>query len=267
MSVRTTVISHFYNEEDYLPIWLRRHARLFDHGILIDYHSTDRSREIIRDLVPAWEVVSTSNNSFETHAIDREVMEVERRVEGWKVALNVTEFLITDDLKAVIGAFEKEHPAFQGFVASGCLILESPEQKDQQTTLQDRIWEQYHFGVAPSDPHGIDPIPIQRARLIHKARDGCYGPGRHTNGVSSLVRPLYLFWYGWCPLRLKKSRNGQMRSRIPPENLSRGWGSHHVLDDNQIEATWRSWVKLGHNLLDGSHPELNATVERLKGAG
>ena len=36
---RLTVICHFRNEEVLLPFWLRHHALLFDHGILIDYGS------------------------------------------------------------------------------------------------------------------------------------------------------------------------------------------------------------------------------------
>ena len=45
------VISHFFDEEFMLPWWLRHHRELFDHGILIDYASTDRSVEICRELV------------------------------------------------------------------------------------------------------------------------------------------------------------------------------------------------------------------------
>jgi hypothetical protein len=266
MPVRTTVICHFYNEEDYLPAWLKHHGRLFDHGVLIDYRSTDRSREISRDLVPGWEVRTTRNDRFESYAIDREVMDVERGVGGWKVALNATEFLVTDDLKREIAAFEGAHPDRQGFVTTGCLILESPEQKDIAAPLRDRIWEQYHFGlveVVPNQPH---PFWIQRARLVHKAPDGRYDPGRHTNGVSSLLWPLHLFWYGWCPLSLKKKRNEATRPTIPPENLQLGWGGHHVLDDGQVEDFWRSSVGFCHDLLDGQHPGLNAAFARLAAA-
>ena len=44
-----TVLCHFYNEEWILPFWLKHHREIFDHGIMIDYNSTDRSVEIIRD--------------------------------------------------------------------------------------------------------------------------------------------------------------------------------------------------------------------------
>lgn len=264
MGISTTVICHFFNEEVYLPVWLRHHVRLFDHGILIDYRSTDCSREIIRDLAPHWKIVTTANAMFETYAIDREVMEYERSVEGWKTALNVTEFLITDNLHGEIETFAKEHPSQQGFTTTGCLIMESPGEKDKSTSLEDRIWEQFHFGRVQTSPQHVDPIPIQRNRLIHKAGDGRYGPGRHANGIAHIIRPLYLFWYAWCPLRLKKLRNAQTRSRIPQENLRLGWGSHHVLDPENVEQVWRSYVPHCYDLLDGRQPELNAAVERLR---
>jgi hypothetical protein len=45
-----TVISHFYNEEYMLPWWLKHHRQYFDHGILIDYGSTDKSLDIIKKI-------------------------------------------------------------------------------------------------------------------------------------------------------------------------------------------------------------------------
>ena len=47
--ITTTVISHFYNEEYLLPWWLAHHTKLFDHGILINKGSTDRSVEICKN--------------------------------------------------------------------------------------------------------------------------------------------------------------------------------------------------------------------------
>jgi hypothetical protein len=264
MNIKTTVICHFFNEEVYLPIWLRHHTKLFDHGIMIDYHSTDRSREIIRQIAPTWDIVSTKNEMFETVAIDREVMEIERGVEGWKTALNATEFLVTHDLKGVIEQFLQTHPSQHGFVTRGCLIIESPDQKDKSATLEDKIWEQFHFGIAQNTLEDTQPVLIQRARLVHRSSDGRYGPGRHTNGISQIIWPLHLFWYGWCPLSLKKVRNRITRPKIPQENLGLGWGTHHVFDDCQIDATWRSYVPFCYDLLGGQHPELNAAVEKLR---
>src|SRR5688572_26886033 len=91
---RLSVICHFRNEEVYLPYWLRHHRCLFDHGILIDYGSTDHSLEIIRALVPSWEVRPSRNHQFHSVAIDTEVMDIEIQISGWKMCLNVTEFVM-----------------------------------------------------------------------------------------------------------------------------------------------------------------------------
>ena len=88
-----TVISHFYNEEHLLPWWLNHHKQIFDHGIMIDYHSTDRSMEIIREICPDWELRYTRNKYFDSTPIDQEVMDIEKKLEGWRMCLNTTEFL------------------------------------------------------------------------------------------------------------------------------------------------------------------------------
>ena len=52
IKITRTVISHFYNEEYLLPWWLMHHTKIFDHGILINRGSTDRSVEICKLFAP-----------------------------------------------------------------------------------------------------------------------------------------------------------------------------------------------------------------------
>jgi hypothetical protein len=61
---------------------------------MIDYHSTDKSVEIIKELCPTWEIRTTKNEMFDAHLVDKEVMEIEDTLFGFKIALNVTEFII-----------------------------------------------------------------------------------------------------------------------------------------------------------------------------
>jgi hypothetical protein len=91
-----TIISHFYNEEYLLPWWLKHHKQFFDHGIMIDYHSTDNSVNIIKEICPTWEIVESKNLFFDSSDIDREVEEIEKRINGWRIVLNTTEFLVGD---------------------------------------------------------------------------------------------------------------------------------------------------------------------------
>ena len=77
--MKKTIISHFYNEEYLLPFWLKHHSKMFDHGILIDYNSTDRSVDIIREICPTWEIIDSRNELFDAVLIDKEVEDIETR--------------------------------------------------------------------------------------------------------------------------------------------------------------------------------------------
>ncbi len=75
------------------------HTKLFDHGILINKGSTDRSVEICKKFAPHWEVRDSVNPEFDAYATDHEVMRIEQEVQGWKMILNTTEFLCVQDKK------------------------------------------------------------------------------------------------------------------------------------------------------------------------
>ena len=94
--MKKTLISHFYNEEFLLPWWLKHHKQIFDHGVMIDYHSTDRSVEIIKEICPTWTIITSRNPDFQADTIDTEVNDIESQIDGWKICLNVTEQLIGD---------------------------------------------------------------------------------------------------------------------------------------------------------------------------
>jgi hypothetical protein len=73
--------------------------------------------------------------------------------------------------------------------------------------------------------------------------------------------PLYLFWYGWCPLELKLQRNKSTKPMVP----SSDWGSHHVRSEEEIRVIWRDkYLPRCFDLLDGRYPALNGMVDRLK---
>src|SRR5262249_40719925 len=140
----------------------------------------------------------------------------------------------------------------------GFIIQDTPEQVGMPLTAAD-LWEQRHFGCHEPDPfHGV----TDRRRLLHKAPHGAYRIGRHNNGVSCIEDPpLYLFWYGWCPLELKLRRNKSTKPMVAAAD----WGSHHVLSDEAIIEIWKNkYLPPCYDPLDGRWPTLNDTVERLK---
>ena len=94
--MRKTIITHFFNEEYLLPWWLNHHKQYFDHGILINYASTDRSVEIIKEICPDWTIIDSRNSEFDAKLADDEVSDIESTIPGWKICLNTTEFLVGD---------------------------------------------------------------------------------------------------------------------------------------------------------------------------
>ena len=98
-STKLTVISHIFDEEYLLPFWLEYHSQIFDHGIIIDYCSTDNSLEIIKRFCPTWEIVKTKNlnqdgtPNFQADLIYTEIAEIEKNIEGLRIVLNTSEFL------------------------------------------------------------------------------------------------------------------------------------------------------------------------------
>ena len=144
--MRSIVISHFFNEEYLLPWWLSHHRALFDHGVLIDYHSTDRSVEICRDLVPRWDVVTSENSHFSGILCDFEVMKHEQRfADCWKIALNTTEFLVApklEEMQRLVLAND-----MTGIRLPGAIMVDgapgNPPDRDRPLTEQKRtgIWE------------------------------------------------------------------------------------------------------------------------------
>ena len=80
-----------------LPWWIDHHKKLFDHGIMINYASTDNSVEICKQMCPPhWKIVDSINgNVFDPYTNDLEVKAYENMVDGFKITLTVGEFLFT----------------------------------------------------------------------------------------------------------------------------------------------------------------------------
>ena len=74
--MKPTLVSHFYNEDYLMPWWLEHHKDMFDHGIMIDYSSTDNSVDIIKEICPHWEIRQSRNQFFGAREIDAEVEDI-----------------------------------------------------------------------------------------------------------------------------------------------------------------------------------------------
>jgi hypothetical protein len=187
MAQTLTVISHIRNEEALLVLWLRHHRTIFDHGIIIDYKSNDRSLAIVRELCPSWDIITTRNLwpdgrvRYNADLVDAEVKAIECTLDGFKMALNTTEFLVvtTDN--------------FAASLVSGTVY---------------RSVGHYLYGRAPSNPTTLLElldvvscavrVPITdagRDRAIHDLKPAPYNRGRHSLRCTTEHHPqAYLFY-------------------------------------------------------------------------
>lgn len=247
--MKATVICHFYNEEKLLPHWLRLHTRHFDHGVMIDYDSTDRSVEIIRDMAPTWTLVKTANNCFDSHSCDEEVIAIETMTEGWKIALNVTEFLLIDDLRQYLAYLEKNQPYLLGVLTEAIVPYDRPSERP--TELQDNVppWRQKDWGIVGSIAARFGR-EILKSRLLHRATHGMYSVGRHRTKLSPVAfdENLFLFSLTLGLPDWKIQRNRTMATRISERDVPKHGG--HVWSDEETERQYQEDLKHCVNLLD-----------------
>jgi Glycosyl transferase family 2 len=236
-----TVICHFYNEEFLLPWWLTHHKKVFDHGIMIDYHSTDRSMEIIREICPDWEIRYTRNKFFDSLPVDEEVSNVEKILGGWRMCLNVTEFLygntdhfvdLPDPTQYFVGNYvfvDMEDPA------RGQTILDHRHPLHQQ-----RYWGYDEFRNTGESRSG--GIMGRMSRSIHNypmtyTGGRHWGSGEKAETCKASFSDLAIFYYGWCdlsPAGLKR------KTQIAGKIQEAGTVHHH--SENEF-ATWGRELK------------------------
>jgi hypothetical protein len=203
-SKKVTVLTNIYNEEYMLPCWLEYHKNIFDHGIVIDWDSTDRSCEIIKRICPRWEIRRTNNlvngiPHWETIAADKEIMEIEKTVSGYKIFLNVTEWLITNKPIKQILDFNSKNKCYPLHVLTPIRAIENYTPPDAK-----------HF-IACFRGKLIPVIQKRFFRYIFNRSCGEYKVGRHFTNVPTdldsidwknykpLHNGMYIVWCGFFP--------------------------------------------------------------------
>ena len=209
-----TVITHFYNEEYLLPWWINHHKKLFDYGIMINYNSTDRSVEICKKLCPPnWKIVDTVNHYFDAKSNDAEVKMYENTVEGFKMALTTTEFLLVPNSLDHLANFMTSKSINYVGTVGVCMVDTSP---DDMPTYDRSLIEQKHNGMIKGyhnpdiknclqmAPNSYDPYYIIYGRYFHNKPFGNYLDGRHyLNNVGDdkifLCPEIYILKYKFAP--------------------------------------------------------------------
>lgn len=211
--MKITVLTNIYNEEYLLPFWLEHHKKIFDHGIVIDYNSTDASVEIVKRICPSWTIMTTRNKFFEAVEIDKEFMDIENSIDGYKIILNTTEFLVGADIKKHLTDMKNCYHPIQ------CLTAISTKEPMYPKNLKELF-------------EGIDNVELHLRfmRALHSYNNGEYGVGRHnvTKNVTSYL-PAYVIWFGFYPWNEHIiQRKLQIKNKVPDSDIKVGFGIHHL---------------------------------------
>lgn len=237
-----TVICHTYNEQYLLKWWLPHHAAIADHGIIIDYASTDDTVALVHQYAPDWEVIQSRNSCFRATDCDNEVMDVERGIDGWKICLTATEFVV-GDITALT-----DNLAIQGYAATALRPVAMVDLKERMSVIgeQPPLTELCHTGYMDG---WIVPY---KSRILHCHKDGDYNVGRHsTNHSHVLWHPdgALLKWYGFAPYTKElRQRKLQIQTRMPDDDIQAGRGFQHILDDDKLRLMWQSEVAVSGDL-------------------
>jgi hypothetical protein len=239
--LKTTLLSHIFNEEHLLPFWLNHHKNMFDEIIIVDYNSTDKSIEICKSICPNCVILNSRNEYFGAIDIDKEIMDIENETEGIKIVLNTTEFLLCEtSVKDIfidvtspisysincISPYSKK-----AYNINNCYELFS-------NLLNNDIVYHYDRGF----------------RQIHTFPNGNYHCGRHgTYNHSVQTNKAYIIWFGYYPMSndLLK-RKLQIQQKIPQSDKDSRLGFQHLYDINELYRINQEKSNTGVSLKDNN---------------
>lgn len=246
-----TVICHFYNEEYLLPYWLAHHSKIFTNGIMIDYHSTDKSVEIFKEICPNWTIVTSKNEMFYAQGCDTEVREYEKEIDGYKIALNVTEFLIGDINKLISENNEQYIIPCYPMIDSLSTEFEELEYSYKDKPL---VYQRLHgidFAKSPT------LFAIRKARSLHRV-PVAYSTGRHFGTYNTTDAAI--LWYGYSPFTEGLiERKLQIQTRLPAEDRAKGFGVEHYVDRSQLINNFRYFQQFAEDLSEKLEPLIEKT--------
>jgi len=248
------LISHVFNESYLLPSWIKHHREMFDRAVIIDYASTDGTVDVVKKYAPStWKVVSSRNSEFNAEECDREVMEIEESLTGWKIALNATEFLVFPEMRNVLKNLEARSK--NAVRISGYTMVDPSDLHHEALDIEESVWSKYHFGI-PEHEIGLTYPPSETSkvvgRLLHSNKTGQYLIGRHAwhKDDGELPRSVAsILWYGFSPWSPQLvSRKTQIRSRVPKNDLLAGRGTHHYDRIDLIDKLRHKYMELSYDL-------------------
>lgn len=260
-----TVMSHIYNEEYLLPFWLEYHKKIFTNGIIIDYCSTDETCNIIRQICPHWKIIKTINTNvdgspnFSARLIDDEVIEIEKNISGFKIALNVTEWLLLSNSPKSFTDYLKPNNCYL-FQAYQCM---SEKINYHPTSAVDFLAE---ITKVKNSSH------FRGVRILHDRNGLDYTLGRHHRiGVDNNVNcdEGIILWTGFYPFNEEiLKRKLQIGKNIPQTDVVRRLGFQHMMNREEMISQFKNDIKImkdiNHSSVRVVKKIINNVIEILK---
>lgn len=242
-----TILSHFYNEEYLLPYWLNHHKKYFDHGIMIDYGSTDSSCDIIKEICPNWQIVKTKLEYFYAPLVDFEVCEYEKNIDGFRICLNTTEFLFGD--YEILNNTEERK---QYLIGSHFMV---DNHNVEFTDIKENLFKERQFGIKSTDM-----FCLRSARSLHNFYidyPSVTGPGRHFRPIGTdphstkidenlLSKNFFILWYGFSPFNEDIiKRKLQIQTKHHPNGQ---WTGGHNINRDQLIRNFKEYQNIATDL-------------------
>jgi hypothetical protein len=194
--------------------------------------------------------------NFNVALNDLEVMRYEEELPGWKIALNVTEFLVSASPLADIEKYCVEKN-LDGFACSGFVAVDlKPEQlpRHEESLLLQKPWaidDNKIIGAQQRLEAGLTAIP-ERNRFYHRDHVGMYLPGRHRSFHPASTRQnpnVLVVHFRYSPWNAQSlQRKLQILDRVDPKDLARGWGIQHARKADQLERERQKVIPLVEDL-------------------
>ena len=257
------VICDVRNEKYLLNWWLQHHKDKFDHGIIVDYHSTDGSMDLVKQITPKWQVVKSVNKDFNAANCDIEIMNIERSIQqqypyAWMITLNVTEFL-TGNTRKLLSAYKSQKPVRMQKLIPCDVMIATELQKFTEPDPNVSLVKQRTFGMpmdysedtfynayaGSRDFQAIEDNVMydnRKMRSMHNFplnyfETSVWRAGRHYWGTP--CEDFRILWYGYSPFTEDLiQRKLAIQTQIPEADKAVGNGGQHLLNRDMAIARY-----------------------------
>jgi len=266
--MKKLIVSHIRNEEYLLRFWLTYHKKYFDHGVIIDYGSTDKSVDVIKEICPTWDIIPSRYEQMGTDTMDLQVEEEESRFPGWwKTCLSTTEFLVGDfnKLDSITEPTKIAVPQFQ-------MVDKVTETSNNPDTSIDLI-RQKKYGIHYNDKINYPSEKFmdnksdqrlegwirslrngwktRRTRILHNfTHKHKYPLGRHYDNFNDADKENFIIlYYRFSPWNNSmQSRIIDIQNNMTQNDKNKGLGIEHLLSIEGAMAWHKVWEESSRDL-------------------